>query len=482
MHHDTSSKALKSGLWYIISNFTSRAIGFFSTPIFTHLLTKEELGDFSSISSWLNMLCIICTFNMSSSVFNARFDFKNTLNDYITSNLLFGSIITGLFYLITNIDHEFWLNFFSMAENEYRLIFLYLLVCQALEMLQAESRIFYKYKLSVLLSFLSTFGVTLISIICVLKFDDKYQGRLYGYIIPLIVLNAIIYVAYLVKNRSINLLYCKYALLISFPVIWHSLANSILNSSDRIMIKSLCSSSDVALYSIACTCAVVVQVLWSSLQTAWVPWAYEKMNENDSEALIRATKPYCLLFAIIVFLFLLFAPELLLVLGGADYYDALAVIPAVMVAYVFQFAYSLYVNIELYHRKQKWMALGTILAASINVGLNCFYIPVFGYIAAAYTTLIGYLVLVVFHFLITRNFGLIRFCPNQFVFKFVIIFILFIPLMLFIYKYSILRFFVITFLAMIVMFIGFRNRELILQLIHTRDFTVLFSLNLKVVK
>ena len=45
MHHDTSSKALKSGLWYIISNFTSRAIGFFSTPIFTHLLTKEELGD-----------------------------------------------------------------------------------------------------------------------------------------------------------------------------------------------------------------------------------------------------------------------------------------------------------------------------------------------------------------------------------------------------------------------------------------------------
>ena len=48
------------------------------------------------------------------------------------------------------------------------------------------------------------------------------------------------------------------------------------------------------------------------------------------------------------------------------------------------------------------VALSSILAAFVNYGLNLLLIPIWGYRAAAYTTLAGYIFLLLFHFSATR--------------------------------------------------------------------------------
>ena len=52
------------------------------------------------------------------------------------------------------------------------------------------------------------------------------------------------------------------------------------------------------------------------------------------------------------------------------------------------------------------MAVASILAAGINYVLNYLLIPKYGYLAAAYTTLIGYLCLLIMHMFLVYRLGM----------------------------------------------------------------------------
>ena len=52
---------------------------------------------------------------------------------------------------------------------------------------------------------------------------------------------------------------------------------------------------------------------------------------------------------------------------------------------------------EYYYKKTKLIALGTMLAAGMNILLNAVFIPTFGYVAAAYTTVACYLLYYLLH-------------------------------------------------------------------------------------
>jgi O-antigen/teichoic acid export membrane protein len=280
---------------------------------------------------------------------------------------------------------------------------IYCLVCPATQMFQLNSQIHYKYKLSVAVTMISLLTSVFISLLMVLVLNNRIVGRIVGYYTPLIIINIVLYAYILFRSKGIHTKYWKYALTISFPLIWHTLANNLLSSSDRIMITKYCGASDTALYSVIYSCASVMSILWGSMNTAWSPWAYEKMDLKEYEDLKKASRPYIIFFMYATLMFLLIGPELILVMGGKAYIEAINVLPPVVVGFVFQFIYSLYVNIEFYHKKQKIIAFATIISAIVNLGLNAIFIPKFGFVAAACTTLVGYVVLFLIHFTNVRR-------------------------------------------------------------------------------
>ena len=87
-----------------------------------------------------------------------------------------------------------------------------------------------------------------------------------------------------------------------------------------------------------------------------------------------------------------------------------------MAGYGCKFAYTFYVNMERFEKKTKYISIGTIAAALLNVVLNFIFIPMFGYIAAAYTTLAGFLALLVMHYIMSRRLGITGMYDNRFVF------------------------------------------------------------------
>ena len=96
------SKSLKAGIWYTISNFLVKGITFLLLPIFTRIMTSTDVGYFSNVMAWFNILAIITTFEVYSSVSIARFDYKDDLDTYVSSSLFFN--FKYCIYLFINIS------------------------------------------------------------------------------------------------------------------------------------------------------------------------------------------------------------------------------------------------------------------------------------------------------------------------------------------------------------------------------------------
>lgn len=444
MGRETEAKALKSGIWYTAANILTRGMSFLTMPFFTRMMTKADIGNFSNYTSWIEILSCVLTLNLCNSVTLAKFEYRTKLDEFISSILFLGSLSTAAFFLLLLPFKNRIIVWLSMDEFEYYLMFIICFFSPALQILQIKSRLDYHYKLSVALSLGLTVACTAVSLFLVAALENKLMGRLIGNYVPAIILNLVIYVSFMIHAPSIKADYWGYALTISLPLIVHALSAHVLSVSDRIMITNLCGAESNALYSLGYSCSMVVSILWYSMNTAWAPWAYEQMDKKNYAALKKASRPYLLFFGFLVLAFLLLAPDLLLLMGGQAYTSALTVIPPVMVAFVFQFVYSLYVNIETFHKKQHYIAIGTAIAAALNIILNLIFIPLFGFTAAAYTTLAGYIVLLLIHYFFVRKMNKVFFYDTLFNALFLLFFLLQLLLVQFLYREAVVRYAVIV--------------------------------------
>ena len=405
MSENINKKALKAGIWYTISNFVVRGMGFITTPIFTRILSKEVYGEFSNYASWLAILIIITTFELSSSVSRAKFDFEDDMDGYLSSLAVSGTAFTAVCYAVVTLFSNFFTDFFGMDMIYIHIMFIYLLVEPAFNLLSAKYRIEMKYKIVTFLTFVSTFSSVILSLVLVVLMKNQLLGRVIGYTAPLIFINIILYIFIVVKGRKVSRKYCIYALEISLPLIPHVLSGQILGSTDRIMITQICGAADNAIYSVVNSCAQIITILLYAVNQAWAPWFYEKLNSKEHTEIRKISVKYIYVFGFFSFLFMLAAPEFVLIMGGKKYLEATNLIPPIMMGCVLQFLYTLYVNVEIFNKKTFGISVRTVVAAMVNLITNAVFIPLFGYQAAAYTTLLGYLVLFVLHYLSARKLG-----------------------------------------------------------------------------
>ena len=459
------NKALKAGIWYTVANFITRGAYFLTTPLFTRIMTKSDIGAYSNITSWFSVLVIITTFEFCTSLMVARFDFKEEFNKYVSSILFYGSVITAVFFCIVVLDIDFFAKALSMPVYAIHLIFIYMIVYPALQAYQYICRFTYNYKGVIYTSVGSVLVSTGISLFCVFVFTNKLLGRTLGYYIPLIIINFIIYIYLMIKGKGISLKYLRYSVSIAFPMIWHVLSGQVLSAGDRIIITRYISAEANAMYSVAYTCGMVIYVLWNSMNSAWTPWATQKMEYDQLEDMKKATYPYLIFFCLVALLFTLIAPEMLFIMGGESYLEAKAVIPPVIAGYICQFVYSLYVNCEFYLKKQKRIAIGTAMAAILNLALNILFVPRFGYVAAAYTTLLGYVCLVIFHYFSVKLLGKAKWYDNRFQWGVIAISLLLIPIITFLYLYTIIRYISLVILTICLLIGLYKNRKKLMCLL-----------------
>ena len=98
---------------------------------------------------------------------------------------------------------------------------------------------------------------------------------------------------------------------------------------------------------------------------------------------------YSLVAIILVYL----APEIVRILATAEYYKGIYIMPPIAGGVFFIAVSNLYSDILVYLKKTKMIMISSAIAALLNVVLNYLMINAYGYMAAAYTTLISYIVM-----------------------------------------------------------------------------------------
>lgn len=457
---------IRAGIWYTFSNFLSKGIGFLTTPFFTRVLTKTEFGDYNNFVSWQSIIIIIGTLELSSTITRAKYDYENDIDGYISSICITSIMICGIFYSIVVIFQDFFIELFSMNMLYINLLFIYVMLSSSINMLQTKHRIYLKYKCATFITIMSSLASVILSITFVFIMDDKLLGRILGQNLSLCVFNFVILIYLLYKGKEFNVCYVKYALSIAVPLVPHLLANNILGTSDRIMIRNFCGAEETALYSLAYSCSLIASLLWTSMNQAIVPWLYDNLNKKKYKSIKKISRLYLLLFVILIIFVLLVTPELVILLGGLEYKETIYILPPVIIACCFQFTYSMYVNVEFYEKKTFKISIGTMYAAIINLLLNLVFIPIFGYIAAAYTTLFCYILLLIFHFISVKSMGYIQLYDNKFNLFILIFCMILMFIALFIYRFTYIRYIILILYLIIFLITLLRYRKQIFRALN----------------
>jgi len=403
------SPPVKMAFWFLICSFIQRGIGFITTPIFTRIMTNSEFGRYSVYISWYSIISVFATLSISGNCFVRGLvlaDGEKDKNEL--SSTFYGLIVTLIAsYGIVYVIFQKWINNATeLTPYLFLMMGVDFLTTQASYLWINEKRVKYEYKGIVILTIIMAVVRPLIAIILVLYSQETLQveARLTGVALANTLLFAWIIVYIFYKGRKFfDKKNWSYALAFCLPLIPHYLSQMILNQSDRIMIAHYVGNSEAAYYSIAYTIAAIMLMFNSAVAQSLDPWIYQSIKERKLSRIGPISYKLIAVIALINFIVMALAPEVLVILAPASYQSALWVIPPVTASVFFQFMYDLFASFQFYFKKTKWIAIGSCAGAILNIILNAIFIPQFGFIAAGYTTLVCYIMFGVLHFVFMKR-------------------------------------------------------------------------------
>ena len=465
---NTNKKAFKSGIWYTAANFLTKSIGIITVPIFTRLLSKQEVGAYGNYTSWLAVFMILVTLNLESTFISAKFDYEKEFDSYVSSLLVFSSVSASVWLCVLTLFSGFAVERTNVELPYLYCMFTYLFFIPAVHMFQTKERFRFGYKKSVLTSVIIAVGTASVSILLVNVLPNRLTGRVLGAAAPTIVIGAFLYYLLLRSGHSFKKEYIRYALPICLPYIPHLLSMTFLNSLDKVMITDIRGEEENALYTIAYQCSSVVTILVTSLNTAFSPWLGEKLHKDAFQEIREFAKKYVLIFLYFAVGIMLISPDIMMIMGGRPYMEAEYVMPPVMLGCVCQFVYTMYVNVEQFKKKTVGMAIASVSAAAMNYGLNYLLIPKYGYIAAAYTTLVSFMWLLGTHMFLVWRLGLSKTYPNKFILGIIgTAFVITVGINA-LYSHTIIRYSITFIYACILIFAVIRYKEQLLKLFRRK--------------
>lgn len=410
--------ALKAGFWYTIASVGIRAVGIITSPIYTRMLTPGDYGIANIFNSWIEIINIFTCLCIVYSIGRAKLDFKDKFDEYMSALQSLSSTFAFIVLIIAFIFRNQLAEWMKYEVPLVIVLFVYLVISPSVEYMLQKYKYEYNYRSSILVSATICIGTVILSIVLMLVFNNaRYVGKILGAIGMTFLLGLFFYVKILKQGKVFyKKEYWIYALKMGLPMIPHALALVVLGQVDRIMIKDLVGNAEAGLYAWGYGIATLLSIFTNAIGQAWLPWFNEQLDEDHRTEIREANKKLIVLGVFLTLGFITVAPEIVCILGSKDYWSAKMIIPAIALGTLAQYFYTNYVNLELFYKKTPLIAVSSVLAAAVNYVLNWMAIPRFGYEAAAYTTLLSYLFLMLFHYVATRLIVGKRVYANFFIF------------------------------------------------------------------
>ena len=458
----------KVSLAYMVCNIIQNSFSFITVPLFTRLLTITQYGQYTIYQSWQAVLSLFLTLNLAYGTFQtAMAKFEEDKEGYIASVEGICIVLSAFFLSVYFPFQQHWNRIFELPAGIILLMVAEVLGTTSIQMWSRKEKFDYRYKGVVLITLLISVLSPAFAFLFVQNSVEKGYARIVGYASVSITFGLFFFLINVLKGKKVfNKRYLQYAIGFNVPLIIYYLAQIVYIQSDRIMISHIVGMDKAAIYGVAYSLAMVLSFVRIAINDAYVPWFYRKIKSGELEDNIPVSNGLSIIMAVLLFCVIWFAPEIVRIMAGTKYMDAVYCVPPIALCLLIEFYCDFFIDLEFYFEEKKKMNLAYVAAAIVNIVLNFLLIKPFGFIVAAYTTLASYIVLALTNYLVMKktlyeqNIESKLFNYHSLISIFVVLAGIAI-LALFLYQFVITR--IVGFC--IVAYIAFVRREMVLQYI-----------------
>ena len=385
----------RASVWYIASGALGRAVGALMTPIFTRLLTPQEYGLYPLYTSWIGVISVLVTLELTGSAIYRGFQkYSDNKDEFMSASL---GLLGTVFVLFCAVYFAFYGFFFRLTGLEVRVsIFMFaeIFTSSVISLYLAKARFEYNYKAVSTVNMISALAAPLVALGLILLIGIKAESRIYA--ATVISVLCAIPIMILILKRS-DKLYSfeiwRYLLHRSIPLLPHYFAVALILKAGEISIGRSHGTDALAQYSIAVSVGMILTIITSGLLSSLSPWIIRKVRDGSIEKvrefLLLLTKALLLCSLLI----LAAAPEILSFLAADGFRAALAAIYPLEIAVVFSFLSGAIMSGCAYYERGGLSSIPSFISAGVSILLSFLILPKVDFRFSGIFTLVSYVIL-----------------------------------------------------------------------------------------
>lgn len=415
---------------YGLSSIIGRFLNWLLVPMYTRVLTSTgDYGIVTELYAWTALLLIILTYGMETGFF--RFINKKEEKEPMR---VYGSILyslaftSSLFFILILFFLNPVSNALSYADHpEYigmmaGIVALDAFCCLPFAYLRYRNKAvrFATIRLSNigLNIFLNIFFL----VICPWIFERQpewiswFYNAEYGvgYVFVANVITTLFTFVLLLPEiipglrEKMNFPLLKQILKYSFPILILGIAGILNQSIDKILFKFLFEDKEYAtaqlgIYGACFKIAVVMVMFIQAFRYAYEPFIFAKNKDTDNKKSYAEAMKYFIIFALVIFLAVMFYLDIIKIFVSPEYYSGLSVVPIVMLGELF---FGIYFNLSIWYKltdQTKWGAYFSITGCITTVIIIVLFVPIYGFMACAWAAFISNLLMMLLSYFIGQK-------------------------------------------------------------------------------
>jgi O-antigen/teichoic acid export membrane protein len=404
--------------WYGVSNIAARLLTFLLTPYLTNMLTGEKghivYGQYGYIYSIFPIMNVLYTYGMETSFFRFSMteDRAKLYRTQVTAMLLSTIFFTLLLYIFRSPisvfaeirDHVEYVGWCAV------IIGLDSLSALPYARLRKENRP-RKYAATkvvgivvfvVTIVFLFSFGGNIAKYNSGSAFAQWYNYNWgLGFILFANILQSVVTLALLFGELkdyrpAFDAAIFKKVFIYGYPILIAGFAGQINDSLNRVMFLKLYPGTEdkslslLAYYTAALRLAILINLVIQAFRLAAEPFFFSiAKEENAPHTYARVMKWFIILLAV-MFLNVMLYLDIWKHFVNHEYWRALDIVPILLLSYVFL---GVYYNLTVWYKLTDKTHYGTyimVIGSLVTIIFNWLLIPVWGYYACAWGTLLCY--------------------------------------------------------------------------------------------
>ena len=207
----------------------------------------------------------------------------------------------------------------------------------------------------------------------------------------------------------------KYA----WPLMILGLAGSVNETFDRVIMKWIIPESahpdyQLSVYSVCYKLSILMTIFIQMFRYAAEPFFFIHASQSDSKTIYSTVMTWFIIVCSFIFLSVMLNIDIVKMVISSEYRVGLEIVPILLIANMFL---GIFYNLSIWYKltdKTKLGAMVSLIGAGITIILNFILVPIYGYIGAAWATLICYFAVMVISYFLGQKYYPINYNINKF--------------------------------------------------------------------